>query len=413
MKTGLLLFLVIISITFPHINFAQAPNFGAANNFVLFTSEGAVGNTSTTHVWGNVGTNAGDITGFAPPSTLSGTFENANATTAQAKTDLLAAYNQLYNTTTTVSGHAAGFGNGETLSPGVYSVNAAAAVNGILYLNAGNNPGGVFIFKVNGALTTGAATTIIMQNQTVSGNVFWIAEGAVAMGANTVMVGTLIAHQGAISMGTTGKLDGRMYSTKGAVAVYADSIAIPTSGGYTLPVKLTSFTGVCTQQNIKVNWSTASEINNKYFLLENSANSSNWKTIATISGAGTSSLVSNYNFSYPLANKEANYFRLTQVDNDGNYKQSAIINVQGCAFKGSENLIIFPNPSEGNINLLFDGDKSKIKHTSVFNALGKKVLENNSYHSAIDLSAALPGVYYLQLQTSTTTINKEVVIKRH
>ena len=413
MKLGFLLFLIITGIIYPHINFAQAPNFGAANNFVLFTSEGAVGNTSTSHIWGNIGSNAGDITGFAAPTTLAGTSENTNATTSQAKTDLLAAYNQLYNTATTVSGHAAGFGNGETLAPGVYSINQAAAVNGILYLDAGNNPGGVFIFKVNGALTTGAATTIIMQHQTVSGNVFWIAEGAIAMGANTVMVGTLIAHQGAISMGATGKLDGRMYSTKGAVAVYADSIAIPTSGGYTLPVKLTSFSGICDQRTIKVNWSTASEINNKYFLLENSANSYNWKTVATISGAGTSSLVSNYNISYPLTNNEANYFRLTQVDNDGNYKQSAIINVQGCASKGKEDLIIFPNPSAGNINLQFDGDKNKIKFTAIFNAVGKKVFENYGYQSTINLSAALPGVYYVKLQTSTGTISKEVVIKRH
>ena len=408
-----LLFLALITIAFyPGLNFAQSPNLGVAESFALFTTNGAVGNTSPTYVKGDIGTNLGGITGFDAPSVVIGSMHIANFTTSQAASDLLAAYNQLFNTTPTVTDHSASFGNNEILVPGVYSINQAASIVGTLTLNSEGNPSGLFIFKINGALTTAAGTTIKMINETASGNIFWIAEGAISMGANTSVKGTFIAHSGAISMGTTGNVEGRLFSTGGAVSVYADSVALPQSYNTTVPVKLTSFTAACNQQTIKVNWSTASEINNKHFLLENSANLNNWKTIATISGAGTSSLVSNYNFSYPVANKEANYFRLTQFDFDGNYKQSAIINVQACASKGREDLIIFPNPSAGKINLLFDGDKSKIKLTTVFNALGKKIFENYGYQSTIDLSTALPGVYYIKLQTSTTTINKEVVIKR-
>ena len=122
---------------------------GVAGPFVLFTSNGAVGNTSPTHVKGDIGTNLGDITGFDAPSVLIGSKHIANSTTSQAASDLLAAYNQLFNTTATVTDHAASFGNNEILLPGVYSINQAASVLGTLTLNSQGNPSGLFIFKIN------------------------------------------------------------------------------------------------------------------------------------------------------------------------------------------------------------------------------------------------------------------------
>lgn len=90
----LLLFLItILLFFFPNLNYSQAPNLGAAANFVFYTSIGAVASsTAVSHInGGDIGTNDGAISGFGN-SSISGRMHNADALTKQASTDLLKAY---------------------------------------------------------------------------------------------------------------------------------------------------------------------------------------------------------------------------------------------------------------------------------------------------------------------------------
>ena len=206
--------------------FSNAPNLGTAANFVLFTIAGAVGNTGISQITGNVGTNVGAITGFG--TSVTGFIYTPNTITVQCSTDLLAAYTQLNNTVPTSTTHTPAFGSGETLFAGVYSIAGAGSVAGNLTLDAQGNPNAVFIFKFDGAFTTGASTMINLVNGATACNVFWKAEGAISMAALTTMKGTLIANNGAISMGAGGILEGRMFSTTGAASVYAVSASLPT-----------------------------------------------------------------------------------------------------------------------------------------------------------------------------------------
>jgi hypothetical protein len=66
-----------------------------------------------------------------------------------------------------------------------------------------------------------------LTNGATANNIFWIAEGAIAMAALTSMKGTLIANNGAISLGAGGTLEGRMFSTAGAVAVNGVTASLP------------------------------------------------------------------------------------------------------------------------------------------------------------------------------------------
>jgi len=57
MKNKLLLFIaIVILLSFPVINFAQAPNLGAASSFAVFTAVGAITNSETTNITGDIGT---------------------------------------------------------------------------------------------------------------------------------------------------------------------------------------------------------------------------------------------------------------------------------------------------------------------------------------------------------------------
>lgn len=209
----------IISLT-PTITCAQVPEVRSLGCFVLFTTTGAVGNTGTSSLSGNIGTGTGAITGFEAPTSVNGSFYNADAVTTQCSTDLALLCNEINTMVNTNTTHAPAFGAGETLTAGVYSVASAGSATGTLILDAQGNANAIFIFKFGGALTTAAGTTIILLNGAKASNIFWKANGAIAMAANTDMKGTTIANPGAISMGAGGTLSGRMLSTTGAVSVY-------------------------------------------------------------------------------------------------------------------------------------------------------------------------------------------------
>ncbi|MBA3664007.1 MAG: DUF3494 domain-containing protein [Bacteroidetes bacterium] len=193
---------------------------------MLFTVNGAVSNTGSSTLTGNIGTDIGAISGFGT-ATVTGSFYSSNAVTAQAKTDLIIGYTQLMSIPATAT-HPPSYGGGETLTTGVYTVAGAGSVGGNLTLDGLGDTAAVFIFRFGGAYTVGAASSVILINGARACNIFWVSEGAISIAASTIMKGTLIANNAAVSMAAGGDLDGRMLSTTGAVA-YGPAIAyIPT-----------------------------------------------------------------------------------------------------------------------------------------------------------------------------------------
>ncbi|MFT7344966.1 MAG: hypothetical protein ACI9XP_001559, partial [Lentimonas sp.] len=210
-------------------------DMGTLESIVFFSSEGAIGNTGVSNVTGDIGTNVGAITGFNSPSKLSGSTDHANEVTIHAKKDLMNLYIHLSNIPVSVSTHDPVFGNGETLSAGVYSIGAAGSVVGNLTLDGQNNPNSIFVFKYNGAFSVGAGSNIILTNGQKASNVFWIAEGAISIGASSAIKGTLLAHTGAVSLGAGCDLEGRMFSTTGAVTLNSSNVYLP-KGSSNIPI---------------------------------------------------------------------------------------------------------------------------------------------------------------------------------
>jgi ice-binding like protein/type IX secretion system substrate protein len=410
MKNKAVLFIVtaVTLLLSSNLSVAQAPILGKAANYVLFTIAGAMGNTGASDILGNIGTNNGAITGFGAPSIMVGSIDSGNAATVQCSIDLVAAYTQLYNTAPTSTTHTPAFGTGETLFAGVYSIAAAGSVAGDLTLDAQGDPNAVFIFKFGGAFTTGAATTIILLNGTKPCNVFWGAEGAISMAAVTTMKGTLIANNGAISMGAGGNLDGRMFSTTGAVSVYG--VSIPISSCFLLPVELLSFTVVCDNQNALVKWSTASETNDNYFTVERSIDGVNWQVAGKVAASAGTALMHTYSFLDYLPGKGISYYRLMQTDFSGNYKYGNIVYIEKCATEASENLMLYPNPSNGKFSLLYTGERDKVYSIEIFNSSGQKVYHSIGVQTKIDLSGKKPGVYFVHVNLNSKTLEQKIVL---
>lgn len=112
-----------------------------------------------------------------------------------------------------------------------------------------------------------------------------------------------------------------------------------------LPVELTNFSTTCNEGIVTIQWTTASENNSDYFLLERSPNGTDWRTIDETEAAGNSSTVNQYtstDYSNGLV-----YYRLRQVDMNGEETVYGPISAN-CGETGLENtLSVFPNPTNG------------------------------------------------------------------
>lgn len=204
---------------------------GSVQNFIFFSSIGAVSNIGISTITGDVGSNLGAVSGFNPTSILAGGIFSGTAYTIQAKKDLLKLYIHLSNIPVTNSMHAPAFGSNETIMPGVYTIQAAGSMAGNLTLDARGNANAIFIIKFDGAFSPAAGSSIILTNLANASNVYFIAEGAISIGTNSTLKGTFIAHTGAVSMAAGGNLEGRLLSTVGAVVFGPGKATLPAALG--------------------------------------------------------------------------------------------------------------------------------------------------------------------------------------
>ena len=232
MKYTLLFLSTTVSLLImPTINFGQAPNLGTASPFALFTAVGAFDNVGATSITGDAGTNSGAFTGF-PPGNVNGIIHVEDAVSATAAVDVATAYGQLSALTCgTVIG--VGLGNGQILTPGIYCTNAASTLNGNLTLDAQGVLNSIFIIKIDGALSTGIASSVVLINEAASCNVFWQINGALISGDNSVFIGTALVA-GAITLNTGAILFGRGLSTTGAISTSANAVTLSLCGPPTI-----------------------------------------------------------------------------------------------------------------------------------------------------------------------------------
>jgi trimeric autotransporter adhesin len=203
------------------IAFGQAPNLGTSGSFALFTAAGAFSNGGSSIVKGDIGTNVGAFTDF-PPGTVIGQIHTADAVSAQAATDVGLAYSQLVGLT---CGGVIGttLGAGQILTPKIYCLGAASSLTGDLILDGQGNPGSVFIFQIDGALSTSTLSRVILTNSASLCNVYWQVNGAFSLGQGATFVGTVVAN-GAINLLEGSSLDGRGLSREGAISMSNNAV---------------------------------------------------------------------------------------------------------------------------------------------------------------------------------------------
>ena len=105
-----------------------------------------------------------------------------------------------------------------------------------------------------------------------------------------------------------------------------------------------SFTAAKLQNGVQLNWSTASEVNTKDFVVEYSTNTQQWSPLGSVVASTNSTTVQNYSYYHasPLKNNTYNYYRILQRDLDGKFSYSKIVSI--VFNEPGPDMSVYPNP---------------------------------------------------------------------
>ena len=167
-----------------------------------------------------------------------------------------------------------------------------------------------------------------------------------------------------------------------------------------LPVTLLYFKGKAINGQALLNWATTKEINNHHFDVERSSNGIEFQIFKQVAGAGNSSIPAMYSVTDP-GPYPTTYYRLKQVDINGNYRYSTIVQVQFSLILAYG---LYPNPTKGHLYLSLNGDPKTVEVT-VMDMNGRIVLRkipNPTTRMQIDVNHLPNGSYFISVKSSGT-----------
>ena len=188
-------------------------------------------------------------------------------------------------------------------------------------------------------------------------------------------------------------------------------------GPLPLPIELLDFKGKYMNNQSVLSWVTASEKDNDYFILERSEDAREFTQIGKIDGAGNSNSFLNYQYIDVKPINQVAYYRLKQIDFDGQYSYSQVIALRNNQKLNTE-IKAYPNPSNGNFlitNIPFQAGDNFV--SQVFNMQGellKKDLQisNASGNLLLQLNDLKSGVYWVSITNGYTTATTKVVLTK-
>lgn len=190
------------------------------------------------------------------------------------------------------------------------------------------------------------------------------------------------------------------------------------------PVELTNFNVRQEGETVRLNWSTASELNNRGFEIEKRTEDIKWASIGFINGNGTTTGLNEYLFVDNHPHKGKNIYRLKQIDFNG-----------CCSYSGEKEIYIsfsnetllyqnYPNPFNPTTRINFSLTSNSNVTLKLFDALGREVsviinkyMNSGNYNIDLNASAYPSGVYFYSLETNgangkrTNLVKKMVIIR--
>lgn len=274
---------------------------------------------------------------------------------------------------------------------------------------------GVGISVSNIALTISAGSLSLSN---VSTNASGISPDVEVIGTNSGIItatANMLFAQGRILHSTT------LNKQSLTIAYPVYGMMQTTSDWGALPVELSAFNASVNGRSVELNWTTASEINNSGFNIERKLiGVSEWNTIGSVTGNGTSNNAHSYSFTDRNVVNGKYSYRLKQIDFNGNYEYHNLNSEVELGAPSKFSLYQnYPNPfnptTKINYDLVNDGNVS----LKIYNMSGKEIatlvngFNTSGYHSVtFDASGISSGIYYYKLEANgISKVMKMALIK--
>lgn len=184
-----------------------------------------------------------------------------------------------------------------------------------------------------------------------------------------------------------------------------------------LPVTLLNFTVTKQDDNAQLNWSTSSEENNKGFEIQRSTDQSNWTVLNFIAGAGNSQTEKDYQYLDQNLPAGTYYYRLRQVDYDGNSSFSKVVPV---TFDGGLVLDLkqnHPNPFNSYTSISMVIPQAGRVQLMLYDQMGRPIQQlmdeekmPGTYTVIVNKNGLSSGIYYYKMNALGQVIVKKMTI---
>jgi hypothetical protein len=187
-----------------------------------------------------------------------------------------------------------------------------------------------------------------------------------------------------------------------------------------LPVSFLDIKALKKSDAVLVSWSTASETNNDFFLVERSFDGTAFDVISdNIKGSGNSNTINTYNYTDQLAktNTQVIYYRIRQVDFDKKISFSKTVSIHNSVKKQQGvTALVFPNPVTDQSRVVYSLEATTKVRMVLYNILGQPVtVLKEELAAAGSYQAAIPqlaqGIYFLTIETEGHTETIRIISK--
>ncbi len=187
-----------------------------------------------------------------------------------------------------------------------------------------------------------------------------------------------------------------------------------------LPVNMLFFNAINVNGDVQLKWATANEINNKGFAVERSMDGANFKEIGFVKGNGTTTTTNAYASidakAFLQTATTTLYYRLRQVDFDGNFEYSNIVMVNESDLNGDV-VNVYPNPFVSTVGVNIQTSEATTAKVELVDMQGRvistelvKVANGGAYHEVKGTNNLSSGIYFVNVTVNgvsqTTKVTK-------
>ena len=191
------------------------------------------------------------------------------------------------------------------------------------------------------------------------------------------------------------------------------SRGIINTAGAPLPISLVDFSAERAGDQVRLRWQTATELNNDYMAVEHSTDGRSFMEIGRVSGAGSTQQPQQYSLVHTEPAAGLNYYRLRQVDYDGQYEYFGPVSVRMAS--SAAVLRLYPTVTQGQLTLDFTSPKIEAGEFLIFNTLGQLQFrishDGGSTRRPIDVAALPAGQYTLMWRAKRQPLVAQPFVK--